>query len=172
MIQFPDIPAVAAGLQGPFRLDDVLLWASKANRIAPTQVVRADLVVGPDHVAHAARLAARAQLEGRAQAGKPEVEFTRYLAGERQIRTALAKVGVRDGERDVAVIALGPKAEDAVRYFLHAAAARREDDGLLAATRAKLLAFGVTQAELEATTPERRLDLVLERVAQVDLLRS
>jgi tRNA threonylcarbamoyladenosine modification (KEOPS) complex Cgi121 subunit len=169
---WPDVPAAAAGATGTFLLEDVLFMAAKANRIAPTQVVRADRVVGERHVWHAAALATRALREGRAQADRLEVEFTRYLAGERQIRAALDKVGVRDGETDLVVVALGLKAEDAVRYMLHALAAKREDDAVMAASESKLVDFGIKALELEATTPERRLDIIFERVAEVDVLRS
>ena len=172
MIAFPDIPAAAAGVRGHFRLEDVLFMAAKANRIAPLQVVRADRVVGPQHLAHAAALALRAQAEGRAQAAKPEVEFVRYLAGERQIRSALEKVGVRDGEEAVVLMAFGPKCQDAIRYMIHAMAPKHEDDAVIDASESKLVDFGITALEMEATTPERRLDLVLERVAEVDVLRS
>ena len=170
MMDFPDEEVCLAGVLGPLRLDDVLFVAAKSNRIAPLQVVRADRVVGPDHVRSAALHARRAAAEGRAHAKAPELEFTRYLAGERQIRAALGKMGLRDGEEAAVVAGLGPKRADAVQHFLHNLGART-DDAVVQASLRKLQAFGITEKALAATTPSRHLDLALEAVAAVDLLR-
>lgn len=172
MIDFPDADAAVAGVRGPLRLEDVLFQAKKTARIAPVQIVRADRVVGPDHVHSAALHARRAMLEGRNHAKTLEVEFVRYLAGERQVRSALDKVGIPDaGAQAGAVVAFGSKRLDALQHYVHALGLD-EDDRILAASHAKLLDFGVTAPQLAATTPARHLDLVLEAVAAVDLMRS
>jgi len=160
-----------AGGRGPLRLEDVLLYARKANRIAPTQVVRADRVVGADHVRSAALHAWRALREGRNHAKRIEVEFLRYLAGERQIQKAIEKMGLPERADEAVLIALGDKRQDAVRYLLHQLALD-EDDHVALPSEAKLRAFGVTEAMMEATRPERRMDLPLEAVAAVDLMRT
>jgi len=170
MIDFPDEQVAVAGLKGPVRLADVLFLAQKSNRIAPLQVVRADAVVGTDHVRSAALHARRAESEGRMQAKTLDVEFARYLSGERQIRAALDRVGVADGTEAVAAVALGPKRRDALQHFLHAIALP-QDDGLLAAAEWKLLTLGVSAQAISATEPSRRMDLALQAVAAVDLAR-
>jgi KEOPS complex subunit Cgi121 len=171
MKHYPEEAVAMAGLRGPLRRDDVLFAAQKANRIAPVQVLRADRIVGVDHLRSAAAHAHRAFAEGRNQADRLEVEFTRYAAGERQIRLALEKLGIEDPEDAAILVALGPKAKDAAQYFLHASA-YREDDGLLEGGEAALAAFGFSSAQVEATTAEHRLDLVLEAVAAVDMMRK
>jgi tRNA threonylcarbamoyladenosine modification (KEOPS) complex Cgi121 subunit len=172
MLDFPDEDVALAGLRGPLRLEDVLFQAKKSARIAPLQVVRADRVVGPDHVRSAATHAARAMAQGRAHAKTLEVEFVRYLAGERQVKAALAKVGLPDeGAREAVAVAFGPHRRDALLHFTDTLGLH-EDDALADATEAKLAAFGITAAQAAATTPARRLDLVLEAVASVDLMRS
>ncbi|HEX2066920.1 MAG TPA: KEOPS complex subunit Cgi121, partial [Candidatus Thermoplasmatota archaeon] len=113
MMDFPDEQVALAGLAGPLRLEDVLFAAQKSGRIAPLQVVRADRVVGADHVRSAALHAHRAFREGRAQAGTLEVEFLRYLAGERQIRKALDKMGVPDHAPAGIAVGLGERRVDA-----------------------------------------------------------
>ena len=171
MNDWPDEDVACQGVLGPLRLDDVLFAATKANRIAPLQVVRHDRVVGADHVRSAAAHARRAFGEGRNHAERLEVEFTRYLAGERQIRRAIEKMGIEDGAAAGLVVAFGPKRVDAVRYFVHSLGLR-EDDGVLAADHARLRAFGITDAQLAATDAEHQLDLALEAVAGVDLMRA
>jgi KEOPS complex subunit Cgi121 len=172
MLDFPDEDVALQGLRGPLKLEDVLFQAKKSARIAPLQVVRADRVVGADHVRSAATHATRAIAQGRAHGKSLETEFARYLAGERQVRAALDKVGLPDeGAREAVVVAFGPHRRDAVRHFADALGLE-EDDALCAASEAKLLDFGITATQLAATTPGRRLDLVLEAVAAVDLMRS
>jgi tRNA threonylcarbamoyladenosine modification (KEOPS) complex Cgi121 subunit len=169
MIDFPDEDLAMVGLQGPLNLEDILFQAKKSQRIAPLQVVRADRVVGPDHVRQAARCARRAIAEGRSQANSLETEFLRYLAAERQVKTALAKMGLPEVGDSAVAVAFGPKRIDALTHFAEALGAE-EDDGLVAASMAKLQAFGITDLALRATTAERRLDLALEAVAAVDLM--
>lgn len=170
MIDAADEAVCMAGGRGPLRLDDVLMYAAKASRIAHVQVVRADRVVGPAHVRSAALHARRAFAEGRNHADRLEVEFTRYLAGERQIQKAIAKMGLPQRADAAVLVGLGTRRQDALKYLLHQLALD-EDDALLEADPAKLEAFGITRAAQEATTADRRLDLVLEAVAAVDLMR-
>ncbi len=165
-----DEPRFAAtGIRGPLVLDDVLFTAAKANRIAPLQVMRADRVVGPDHLAAAVLHAHRAQQRGTAVADKPELEVLRFASGKRSIRAALDHLGAADGG-DGVVVALGAKGPDAVAYFLHHLGAQ-EDEALLAASPAKLAAFGIPEGRRLATPEAQHMDLVLEAVAAVTLAR-
>ena len=168
MKHFPEEQAWATGIRGPLKLADILYVARKANRIAPLQVVRADRVVGEAHVRSAARHAMRARHEGRAAAQKPEVEFTRYLAGEKQILAAIEKMGVQDGCPAAVVVGLGAKGGDAIQYFLDQLGLEVAE--LPAADEDSLRRFGITEQALGATTADRRLDLVLEAVARVDAM--
>lgn len=171
MMDFPDEEFAVAGVRGPFRLEDMLLAAKKANRVAPLQALRADLVVGSDHLRSAAIHAKRAIAEGRNHADRLEVEFTRYAAGERSIRSAIAKIGVTDDAPAAVLCAFGPKRKDALPYFIDFLGLV-EDDGVLDASDAALDAFGITAAQRSATPPEQCMDLVLEAVASVDLMRK
>lgn len=176
----PDEQVAYAVLRGPIRLRDALFTAGKSNRIAPLQVVRHDRVVGPAHLRSAALHALRAQREGRMQANTVEVEFIRYLAGERQIQAAITKMGLpettdgADGGSGFAgciVVSLGAKRMDALQHFVHSLGLI-EDDSLLASTPDRLQAFGVTETMLTATTPSHHADLALELVAAVDGMRT
>ncbi len=174
MNDFPDEQVAFAALRGPLRLEDALFTARKSNKIAPLQVVRHDLVLGSDHIRSAALHAHRAQAEGRMHAKTLEVEFVRYLAGERQISAALDKMGLPDDEHGApaaVVVALGPKRMDALQHFVHSLGLV-QDNALADASDEKLAAFGVTQRMLQATTPDHHRDIVLEMVAAVDLMRT
>ena len=172
MLDFPDDDVACLGVRGPLRLEDVLFQAKKSSRIAPLQVVRADRVVGAEHVRSAATHAARAMREGRNHAKTLEVEFVRYLAGERQVKAALDKVGIPEaGATEGVLVAFGKHRKDALVHFADTLGLD-EDDAVLQATEAKLADFGITATQQSATTPDRRLDLVLEAVAAVDLMRA
>src|SRR5688572_11891254 len=123
MLDFPAEDVALVGLRGPLKLGDVLFELKKSGRIAPVQVVRADKVVGAAHVRQAARCARRAIAEGRGQANSLETEFLRYLAGERQVKSALAKMGLPDvWDGGAVAVAFGPKRCDALQHLAHAMA--------------------------------------------------
>lgn len=170
MMDFPEERVCVAVVVGPLRLEDLLFVAAKSNRIGPLQLARLDRIAGAAHIRSAAQHAQRAEAEGRMQAKSLEVEFMRYLAGERQIRRALEKMGVVDGAAHAVVVGLGPKRLDAVQHFVHSLGLKT-DDGLLDGGPERVTAFGITAKQLAATTPAARHDLVLEAVAEVDILR-
>jgi tRNA threonylcarbamoyladenosine modification (KEOPS) complex Cgi121 subunit len=165
----PDEQVTWTGLVGPLRLEDILFAAKKSNKIAALQVVRTDRVVGEMHLRSAALHTHRAFAQGRNTADRPEVEFTRYLAGERQIRKAIDKMGLQDNAPNGIVVALGAKRTDATEHLVHSLGLRT-DDSILGADLDRLRAFGVSEKAIQATTPAKRLDLAIEAVALVDLM--
>ncbi len=170
MIDRPDVEMACTGVHGPLRLDDVLFTAKKANRLAPLQVLRADRVVGIEHLVTASRLAHRALEDGRAVADRPEVEFTRYAAARRTIRDAIEHIGIPDGAEAGIVVALGPQRQAAIELFTEALGLRT-DDGLVDGTDDRLRAFGVSDAQLQATDRSEHHSIALEMVCSVDLMR-
>lgn len=159
------------GVRGPISLEDVLFLSKKGNRIGTVQVVRADRVVGVAHLQAAVAKAERAWEEGRAHAKSLDVEFLRYAAGERQIRKAIDKMGIPETCDAAAIVGLGPHGADAAHY-VHDGLGAKKDDSVLDASMEKLRAFGITETQLSATTPGHEMDLALEAVAEVDLLRA
>lgn len=137
-------------------------------RGAPLQLLRADRVYGADHLRHAAQLAARAVAEGRSRSADLPTETLVYAAGERQVHKALAMLGLAPGMRAIAVVAWDTAALDAL--------ARDEgwtrDDALLDGDAAVLDAFGVSLEERAMLPRERWVELILERVALVDVLKA
>lgn len=111
------------------------------------QLVRAEAVASPRHVASAALHALRATSAGTNRAQSLGLEFLRYLSGERQIARAIAAAGLQPGAREAIGVALGGEP----RRALEAAAA----------------AVGAQLAwDVPSTAPE---DAALERVALLDL---
>lgn len=169
MKDWPEEQLTIAGVRGPIKLEDALFVGKKSNRISPLQVVRADRVMGTDHVRTAALHARRALAEERNQADSLDVEFLRYLAGKRQIKHALELMGLPAVADAAVVVGMGHKHHDAVAHFVDSLGLR-EDDAVLRPDPAALHHF-VGRDALEATDPSLHLDLVLEKVAEVDMLK-
>ncbi len=131
------------------------------------QAFDADMVFGEDHLISALKHAERAFQRGTNVASDLMVEVLVYAAGERQISKALEKMGVKEGTEGLVVLALG---EGDMNAFLEGTGLIR-DDALVEGQPDHLRAYGITEEELETVSPERVLDLVLERVAMVDALR-
>ena len=135
--------------------------------LGEVQLLDARLVCGRDHLVSAAEHAERAMREHRNVARSLAVEFVVYASGERQIADALTKMGIRDDTTQFAVVVFG--GEDPADVLRSLSLTR--DHAVLESSPAKLRAFGLTEAELASVPPERAADLVLERVALVDLLK-
>lgn len=136
------------------------------QRVRGATLVRADRVYGKDHLAHAAALAARAVAEGRARSADVATETLLYAAGERQLQRAFELVGLKEGAREIAVVAWSDF-EPVARELGWA-----RDDALLEGDAGVLDAFGVTPEERVMFPRERWGDLILERVALVDVLKA
>ena len=134
------------------------------------------------HLLQASALAYKAFREGRMTSRSLSMELLLYVAGERQIKDALAKVGAREG-RAVA-ICLADEEDEAVDKLKEALAVLEaaEDDGLLEDDPSKVgglkEAFGVGDEELEASRVEGESLLkaltrcVMSRVAELDVKKE
>lgn len=131
------------------------------------QAFDADMVFGKDHILSAVHHAERAIEEGTNVASSRMLEILVYASGERQISTALEKVGLKEGKGRMVILALG---EGDVNQLLERLGLER-DDSLIEGQREMLPTFGITEEEVETVLPDRVFDLVLERVALVDIVR-
>jgi len=129
------------------------------------QLLDAGHVAGRDHILSAADHARRAIERGLAASGTFELELLLYVSGERQISKAIEAAGVRAGRPFVAVIENGRDSREVLERF-----GWQPDASLIETSPAKLRALGFSKAEIEASG-ERSSDLVLEKVARVDLVK-
>lgn len=135
---------------------------------AEVQLLRADRILGEDHLQSAILHADRAFAAGRNAAAAWPLEVLRYAAGERQLGKALSFLGLAEGVEGVAAVVRG---DAATLDALAAALGWTRDDRVLAATPTKLDAWRATDAERAAFPPERVADFALERVALADVAR-
>lgn len=131
------------------------------------QFLDAERVLGREHVISAVEHALRAFSRKRNISDSLAMEILLYTAGEPQISIALQKVGIKDGCEGIALVADG--ALDIAGLLAHLNLSR--DDEVLAFSESKLVFFGIEEDEIKAVDEQRVRDLILERVAMLDVKR-
>ena len=131
----------------------------------------ADMMAGRAHVEAAMRRALRAEQAGITIASSLEMEALLSAAGSRQC-SAAARFGIREGENH-AYVCVCPPVEAAFRDLsLFMEFVDGDWEILTEGKRARLReAFGITPAELEAAGADRMVELVLERIALLEVYR-
>ncbi|MEA1905163.1 MAG: KEOPS complex subunit Cgi121 [Candidatus Hadarchaeota archaeon] len=137
-----------------------------------SQILDAPRIAGKKHLLHATRLALIAHATGKNFAQSLDIELLCWITGLRQIKQALERVGVHEGEHSVALLTIGNSLEKA-RRAQEEALDRLEikrDDEVLEITPEKtsdlIKAFSIHEQELETASVD---ELILERVALLSL---
>lgn len=136
---------------------------------AEVVLMDADKVCGTGHLESAVFHARRAFERGTNASNTLGMEVILYASGERQISKAKKKMGLHQDTERIALVVLGPddlEVDQALREL-----DLRRDDGLLDCTLEKGASFGIDAAELKAVGEEMLADLVLEKVAFVEILK-
>jgi KEOPS complex subunit Cgi121 len=136
---------------------------------AEVVLMDADKVCGPDHLVSAVIHARRAFEQGTAASNTLGMEVILYASGERQISKAKKKMGLHQETERVAVVLLSPETLDMDLLLRQLGLVR--NDALLACNLEKGKAFGIDPVELMTMGEERLPELVLEKVAFVDMLK-
>jgi KEOPS complex subunit Cgi121 len=131
----------------------------------------ADMLAGRAHAEAAMAGALRSVRSGTAISSSLEMEALLYASGSRQCSMA-ERFGIHEGENH-AYVCLCPPAEAAVRDLSDLMEFVDEDWETLSDQKKERLreAFGITAEELRAAGPGRFRDLVLERVALLEVYR-
>jgi len=141
--------------------DAIVARATEAG--AQVLVVDGALVFGKDHLRSALFHALRAIEEGTNASKSIPMETLLYASGERQLSAAIKKMSVSEDTEEVVVARLTrdtiepdpswqPMSEEAMQVTVE-----------------RLRAFGITDRELATVGADRGRELVLERVAAVDI---
>jgi tRNA threonylcarbamoyladenosine modification (KEOPS) complex Cgi121 subunit len=147
-----------------------LIQALRAEAQASTSLVAlfdARAIAGERHLLSAWAHLGRSRTRGENRLRDRGAEFALYVAGDDQLPRALAKVGVTDGSEELVVVAERPRNPNALleKFGLepYPAAYPKPVDA------AMLDRLGIGAAERSAVPEPNWEDLVLERVALVDL---
>jgi tRNA threonylcarbamoyladenosine modification (KEOPS) complex Cgi121 subunit len=149
---------------------------------AEVQLVKADLIAGPEHIQSAARNALYSFKGQRRRSKSLAVEFLLYLSCQRQIARAITFLGVDSKDSRVALVALSDS-KDAMTELARKAESiigGVQDDGQVEIGSKQKIArlqqsYGVTVKEMDGTRSEGETDsdvlgrLIVERSALLDL---
>jgi len=158
----PDIEI--AGALG--RVEDVEKFMGEIRNLGEILVMDARMVCGRDHLLSAVEHARRAFERGTNAASSLPMETLLYASGERQISRAVEKMGVKPGCEKLAFVFFDRPAEEVLGSLN-----LLRDDALLEPSMEKVLRMGIGRREVEAVPGELVPDLVLERVAFVEMMK-
>ena len=127
----------------------------------------ADLVCGKAHLEAAVIHAERALEQGTNASSTVSMETMLFASGERQISKAKEKMGVKDGMRHFALVLFD--CNDPMEVIRRLKLIK--DDLVLLPSKEKAVSFGIQQEELESVPEWQAPDLVLERVAFLEILK-
>jgi len=138
------------------------------------QVVNADFVYGKDHLFSAVEHTIRSFTQRMNSLNSLSLEMLLYASGERQIQKAIENIGIKKRNQKIAFIFIKENnrkiSDDEVEHVLSSLNLKR-DDKVLEGDVDTLKRFGITEDEL-STIPESKYgDLLLEKVALVDIIK-
>ncbi len=142
------------------------LYGSLNGREEVVVALNPAMVCGRQHLLSAAMHALRAFERGTNSSTSLGIETLLYASGERQISHALDKMGIAEEMKGVALILFDADPDEVID-----ALQMSRDDGLLDCDPERVLAFGIGEDEIRSVPDELMADLVLERVAFVEMLK-
>jgi KEOPS complex subunit Cgi121 len=142
------------------------------------QAFDARLIYGMDHLISAVMHAKRAFQQGTNATNSLALEILLYAAGERQIKKAIKKMGIKKGQQQI-IFLLTDSADKKGEKFSEKQLIQRllalfqltRDEKMPKGNKETLKRFGITDKELSTVPEEKYGDLILERVAMVDVIK-
>ncbi|MFO8077689.1 MAG: KEOPS complex subunit Cgi121 [Thermoplasmatota archaeon] len=148
---------------------------SKRNQII-IQAFNADMICGKNHIYSAATHAIRAEKQNSKATHSLAMELLLYAAGERQVKHALQKMGITQGKSNIAlvIINLQRKTKNLIDQCIESLIDQfniQLDDSVITCSTKKIKNFGITDQQLKTLSEEKYEYLVLEQIAQVDIIK-
>ncbi len=166
-------------IQDPEHLLEQLRSATKAAQI---QLVKAQLIAGPEHIEFAAQNALRAFKGPRPMSKSLAVELLLYISCQRQISTAIQRIGIAPGDTEIVLVALSSSKEsiENLAHAVYSTIPGEHDESLLEITSEKKKEalkehYAIEDKEVEAARFPGEIDtevlkrLVIERSALLSL---
>lgn len=158
-------------LEGRVSIDNMEEFLQKLKKIGKEknltlQALDADKIAGEEHIRFAVKKAMKSFGSGTGISNDLAKEILLYAAGTRQISRAV-KLGIHKGENNIVLVAVG-EAEISGFDEIRPEPVLAYDGSKKEALKK---AFGITDKELEAVGEDKLPDLVLERVALVDVIK-
>jgi KEOPS complex subunit Cgi121 len=159
-------------LEGKVLIDDVDEFLHKVKRIGveknmAIQAMDADKLAGKEHVRFAVEKAIISFRRGKNISNDLAKEIMLYAAGTRQISRAV-KLGIHMGQNNIVLVAVGDSQTGIEFDEINSVSVLEYNDSK---KEAIMKLFGITEEELEAVGEEKIPELVLERIALLEVLK-
>jgi len=142
---------------------------SQKNNVC-IQVFNADIIFGKNHIISAVEHAQRSMKNKTNTTNSLGMEILLYASGERQLKLAIPKMGVKKGESKIVLTIVGKITDRLVDEMLELFLLKR-DDNVIGGNEETLKQFGISQTALETVSKDKYGDLILEKVAMVDIIK-
>jgi len=146
---------------------------SKENDLL-IQAFDANVIFGKNHIISAVNHAKRAIERKKNSTNSLKMETLLYSSGERQLKLAIPKMGIKKGKSNITFLLLTQGnqfiSEKIVDKFLKDLTLKR-DDKVLEGDKNTLKSFGINEKEIKTLPKEKYGILILEKVAMVDLIK-
>ena len=150
-------------------LKQVLNFAQKNNVVI--QVFNADMIYGKNHLISAVEHAVRAMKQSTNTTNTLSMEILLYASGERQLKLAIPKMGVKKGKGNLAFVVTNSKISDKLINEILKHLDLERDDKVLVGDINTLKKFGLNDIEIKTVMKAKYGDLILEKVAMVDIIK-
>lgn len=159
-------------LEGTIFIDDKEKFLHKLNKISKDkgvviQAFDADKLASEEHIRFAVGKAMNSFKAGRNIANDLAKEIMLYAAGTRQINRAM-KLGVHNGDNNIVLVAIGEVIDLSAFNEITPKPVLQYDSSK---NDALLEIFNITKEELKAAGVDKIPELVIERVALVDVMK-
>lgn len=159
-------------IEGTIFIDDMEAFLKKIRKISKEkniviQALNTDKLAGKEHLMFAIEKAMISYKTGKNMANDPSKEIMLYAAGTRQINRAI-KIGIHNGNNNIVLVAIGEHIDLSDFSDILPKNVLQYDKS----KNADLMeVFNITDEEIHAVGADRIPELVIERVALVDILK-
>lgn len=135
------------------------------------QVLNADMIYGEKHLISSVEHAIRAMKQETNTTNSLNMEILLYASGERQLKLAIPKMGVKKGKGNIALVFTNGKIPEGNIDEILTKLGLERDDKVLVGNRTTLKKFGLKETEIETVKKDKYGNLILEKVAMVDIIK-
>ncbi|MEM0493461.1 MAG: KEOPS complex subunit Cgi121 [Candidatus Thermoplasmatota archaeon] len=171
--------AIRSGAENASLFLEELSTQSKKYNIV-LQAMNADMIYSKRHILSGTEHAIRALRENRNTMSTLAMELLLYIAGERQIKLAIDKIGVKNNTKKIALVSISDLSDiTEARGRISSRDIKNifnllkleHDDSVLKGNKQTLIRFGLPMKEIETVSEDKYEGLILEKVAMVDIIK-
>jgi KEOPS complex subunit Cgi121 len=135
------------------------------------QVFNAEMIFGEKHLISAFEHAKRAFEQKTNTTNSLGMEILLYASGERQLKLAIPKMGVKKGQTDIVFIVIKNKITDELVGGLLGKLSLERDDKVLEGDVNTLKKFGLKESQIKTVSKDKYSSLILEKIALIDIIK-